>query len=100
MGKASRAKKEAREARKNADPQVRFENGKCLHCGSHRNGPALWCNDCARKGRQRARVRSWPMFNGSNLTDQQRQILRKEFPKDDRWDWSSLVNGDLSHYES
>lgn len=98
MGKASRKKREAREAR-NDTADVRFADKRCMHCGARKQTEALWCEDCSRAGRRRSQFRAYPNFVGPDFTDEQVEILRS-LVKDPRWAWKALVEDDLSHYDS
>lgn len=95
MGKASRKKREAREAR-NDTPDIRFADGRCMHCGARKQTTALWCDPCSSTARRRAQFRSYPNFKGPGFTKDEIEII-KSLAKDPRWAWGVPV--DLSYYE-
>lgn len=96
MGKASRKKREAREARSDT-ADVRFKDKRCMHCGAKKSTTALWCDPCSAAGRRRAQFVGWPIHKPP-LTDAQLENV-KLLVKDRRWAWRALVEDDLSYYE-
>jgi ribosomal protein L40E len=98
MGKASRRKQEARNARKDT-VELRYEEKRCLNCGARRDIRAVWCHECSLKGRRQAPARSWPVFKGPTFTQEQVNVLN-HFPNDSRWDWTGFTQWDLTYYET